>query len=74
MTKVFEIEREVKRAPNPNKAGWRINEWGPAVGIGRSQVCELIAAGAIDSVKLGAARIIVTSPTDFLASLASKAV
>jgi len=52
-----------------NKAGWRVNEWANDTGVSRSYTYELIAAQKIDSVKLGATRIITTAPKDFLASL-----
>jgi excisionase family DNA binding protein len=55
------------------RAGWRVDEWAEAAGIGRSSVYELIAAGTITSVKFGAARIVTTPPRDFLASLSGQA-
>ena len=51
------------------KAGWRPGEWANAVGVSRSLTYELLAEGKIDSVKLGAARLITTAPETFLASL-----
>ena len=51
------------------KAGWPIAEWGRDVGVSRSTTYELLGAGRIKSVKLGAKRLITTSPRDFLASL-----
>jgi hypothetical protein len=51
------------------KAGWRPGEWAHAAGVSRSLTYELLAEGKIDSVKLGSARIITTSPVDFLSSL-----
>ena len=59
-----------QRQHNPNKIGWRINEFCDDAGISRSSAYELIADGRIKSVKYGAARIIVTPPNEFLASLA----
>ncbi|HEY3911582.1 MAG TPA: hypothetical protein VGM07_17100 [Stellaceae bacterium] len=56
--------------PAGHKFGWRISEWGPAVGVSRSLVHELIADGSIKSVKLGASRIVITPPDEFLKSLA----
>ena len=56
-----------QRNPNPDKAGWRVGEWADDVGVSRSYTYELISAGTIKSVKIGAARIIVTPPRDFLA-------
>jgi hypothetical protein len=51
------------------KSGWRIPQWCEATGVSRSTCYNLMAAKALDSVKLGRARIIVTAPDDFLASL-----
>jgi len=56
------------------KYGWRVTEWAAAVGISRASVYELIAAKIIKSVKFGGARIIVTHPAEFLASLQDAAV
>ena len=56
---------------NDEKVGWRIGEWATAVGISRASVYELISGPTpkISSVKFGGARIITTTPRDFLASL-----
>lgn len=51
------------------KAGWRPMEWAAAVGISRARVYELLQEHRIESVKDGAARIIITPPRDFLLSL-----
>jgi hypothetical protein len=59
--------------PQPPKAGWRVNEWAESVGLCRASVYNLLSAGAIASVKSGSARIIVTAPADYLASLAGEA-
>jgi excisionase family DNA binding protein len=50
------------------KAGWRPDEWAAATGVSRSYAYELLAAKKLDSVKIGTARIIVTSPAAFLAA------
>ena len=55
------------------KVGWRPAEWGEAVGLCRASVYNLLAADAIKSVKIGAARVIVTAPADFLTSLRDEA-
>ena len=55
------------------KFGWRVNEWSDAIGCSRASTYELIAAGRIESVKFGGARIIRTHPDAFLASLAQDA-
>jgi hypothetical protein len=55
------------------KIGWRINEWAEAVGICRASTYNLMKAKKLRSVKSGAARIILTSPTEYLASLAHEA-
>jgi excisionase family DNA binding protein len=54
---------------NPDKCGWRVSEFAAATGISRSLVYEKIDEGMIASVKLGASRIITTSPSEFLAAL-----
>jgi hypothetical protein len=51
------------------KVGWRVSEWAPAVGLSRATVFNLLNDGAINSVKSGNARIITTSPRDYLKSL-----
>jgi hypothetical protein len=55
-----------------NKAGWRVPSWCAEVDCGRSFAYELIKAKKIDSVKLGAMRIITTPPSKFLAELAEE--
>ena len=55
------------------KVGWRPAEWGEAVGLCRASVYNLLAARAIESVKIGAARVITTAPSDFLTSLRDEA-
>lgn len=57
------------RGGRPTKAGWRVNEWAGDVGVSRAYVYNLLSAGAIESVKVGAARVITTHPRDFLGSL-----
>jgi hypothetical protein len=54
---------------NPDKCGWRVKPWADAVGCSASHTHKLIAEKKIRSVKMGAARIITTSPKEFLASL-----
>lgn len=51
------------------KVGHRINEWFPAVGVSRSKTYQLLNDGVIESVKIGRARVITTTPADYLASL-----
>jgi predicted site-specific integrase-resolvase len=55
------------------KVGWRVSEWAHAVGISRASVFNLLSDGAIRSVKSRNARIIVTSPRDYLNALAEDA-
>jgi hypothetical protein len=51
---------------NTEKVGWRINEFSDAVGICRAFTYQLLNDGKIESVKIGNARIITTSPGEFL--------
>ena len=55
------------------KAGWSVFEWRKSVGIGHTKACDLIAKGAVKSVRLGRRRIILTTPQEFLAQLAGEA-
>jgi hypothetical protein len=55
------------------KFGRRVNEWADAVGLCRATVYNRKSAGEIASVKSGSCRIITTSPSDFLTSLANAA-
>ena len=61
--------RAAQSMNSPAKRGWRVNEWRAAVGIGATKTAELIRDKRIDSVMLDGARIIKTSPDDFLNSL-----
>jgi hypothetical protein len=54
--------------PN-DKIGWRIKGWAQAAGISKATTAELVRDKRVESVKLGAARIILTNPAAFLASL-----
>jgi hypothetical protein len=54
------------------KAGWRPKMWAQDVNISRAKTYQLINDGSIETVKIGAARIIVTSPADYLRSLAKQ--
>ena len=67
--------KPAEQAPaSPTKAGWRVNEWASDTGVSRAYVYNLLAAGEIQSVKVGSARIITTRPADFLARLARNAI
>lgn len=63
--------QEVKKDA-PEKRGWRVREWYPEVGISRAWTWRLIKEEKIKTVKLGKARIITTSPSEFLARLAER--
>jgi hypothetical protein len=54
---------------NPTKAGWRIIEWMADTGLSRSLTYNLLKAGRIKAVKLGAVLLITTPPHEFLMSL-----
>lgn len=55
---------------NTDKVGWRVNEWADDCGLGRAYTYLLIRDNRIKSVKVGGARVIVTSLADYLRSLA----
>ena len=52
------------------RAGFSIPEWGKAANLGRSTVYGLINEKRIRTVKVGRRTIILTSPKDFLESVA----
>jgi excisionase family DNA binding protein len=56
---------------NAEKVGWRVNEWADAMGLGRAFTYQLLSEGRLKSVKLGGARIITTSPAEYLRTLAA---
>jgi excisionase family DNA binding protein len=51
---------------NSNRVGWKIRDWAESVSLSRAYTYELIQQGKIESVKVGGARIITTSPRVFL--------
>jgi hypothetical protein len=57
-----------------DKAGWRVNEWADACGLCRATVYNLLSAKKLRAVKSGTARIILTSPREYLESLQEDAV
>jgi hypothetical protein len=59
--------------PQPPKVGWRVSEWTEGTGLSRAYAYLLINEGKLRSVKSGSARIILTSPSEYLESLAGKA-
>jgi hypothetical protein len=63
----------MNRDQQDDKVGWRVSEWSRAVGLSRATVFNLLAAGTISGVKSGNARIITTTPLDYLTSLADRA-
>jgi hypothetical protein len=64
---------KARTSADVEKVGWRFKEWCPATGVSRSYAYELLGAGKIKAVKAGAATIITTSPSEYLASLSDGA-
>jgi hypothetical protein len=59
-----------ERNTTSEKVGWRPKEWGEAVGgLSRVYVYTLINSQKIKTVHIGKARVITTSPSEFLASI-----
>jgi hypothetical protein len=52
------------------KCGWRISEWGAAIGVCRATVFKILAAGELRSAKVGSRRLILMPPSEFLAARA----
>ncbi len=57
---------------NQHKVGWRPREWGAVAGVKHTKTAELVKNKDVDSVKLGGARIITTSPREYLDRLAKQ--
>jgi excisionase family DNA binding protein len=51
---------------NPKKVSWGVNEFSESTGLGRAYIYEMIGDGRIPSVKVGQARLITISPTEFI--------
>jgi hypothetical protein len=58
---------------NSEKVAWTVKGWCEAVELSPAYAYELMAAKRINSVKIGGKRLIVTSPREFIASLAEAA-
>lgn len=67
------LDVAVALSANPEKVGWRISEWAAAVGLCRATVYNLLGDGKLCSVKSGSARIITTSPSEYLSRLSGGA-
>jgi hypothetical protein len=52
----------------PQPKAWKPKDWGKATCLSRATVARLIAARLIKSTTVGRARLILTSPEDFLAA------
>lgn len=49
------------------KLGWRVNPWREEVGgLSRGFVYKLIDQGKLETIKIGKARVILTSPQEFV--------
>ena len=54
-----------------DKVAWTVEEWKTATGLGNTTVFELMKRGALRSVSVGRRRLILTSPVEYLNSLAN---
>lgn len=59
--------------PKHEQVAWGVRSWAASTDLSPAFVYELLAAGKLDSVKVGGKRLILTSPRDFLASLGDEA-
>ena len=53
------------------RAGWRPKRWAAEADVSRSYTYQLIDAGKLRVVKVGAATVILTSPREFLEAQAT---
>lgn len=76
-TQLADLSAKVDRAltgqvDNPEDEGvaaWSVRDWCKATSIGTTKAYDLINDGAIDSVKHGHSRLILTPPKDYLLRL-----
>ena len=54
--------------PTFERAAWSVRNWAAATDLSDALVYELIAAGRIQSTKLGRKRLILTPPREFVES------
>jgi len=54
-------------------AAWRVNDWRRQVPMSRTKFYQERDAGRIETVKLGSATLVTTSPKDYLTSLRANA-
>jgi hypothetical protein len=64
---------EPRHRPIAEPVAWRVAVWRQIVPMSHSKFYEERAAGRIETVKLGAATLVVTSPKQYVASLRGKA-
>jgi hypothetical protein len=64
--------RNSQRSNAKSRAGWRPKRWADEADLSRSKTYQLIKDGTIKAVKVGAARIIITPPAEYLASQAAE--
>jgi hypothetical protein len=61
----------ISRATPPPKAAWRPNEWCASVGCCRAQFYKILAAGELETVRIGKMRFVLTPPAAWLAAKAA---
>jgi hypothetical protein len=67
------VESELQTPSKPEQVAWSVRNWCAATDLSPAYCYELLAAGKIQSVKVGGKRLIVTPPREFLASLRGEA-
>jgi len=65
-------QSQIPEEINPAKKGWTVNEWSADTSICVTNVYDLLKKKRIRSVRFGGRRIILTPPSEFLASLVPK--
>ena len=58
---------------NPNQVSWSVKNWCADTDLSPAYCYELIAAGTVESVKIGGKRLITTSPREFVELLRGEA-
>lgn len=67
--RAIEAGHDVRLEP----AAWRINDWRRQVPMSRTKFYQERDAGRVETVKLGSATLVITSPQDYIALLRAMA-
>jgi hypothetical protein len=59
---------ELSTQPNPEQCAWSVRSWCRALDLSHAFAYELLAEKKIRGIKVGGKRLIVTTPSEFIAA------